>query len=97
MIRHSAFVKTKTAPGKVPEAASSFTNAESRTPNAAPTFGLTGIFLAKLDGTAKGGIVIAIKDATNIPVKFIGVGETPDDVQPFDPDAFVEAMFAERN
>lgn len=57
--------------------------------------GVTGIFLAKLDGTAKGGIVIAIKDVTSIPVKFIGVGETPDDVQPFDPDSFVEAMFAE--
>lgn len=56
--------------------------------------GVTGIFLAKLDGTAKGGIVVAIKGATNIPVKFIGVGETPDDVEPFDPEAFVEALFA---
>ena len=58
-------------------------------------FGLTGIFLTKLDGTAKGGIVVAIKEATNTPVKFIGVGETPDDIQTFDPDTFVEAMFAE--
>jgi fused signal recognition particle receptor len=57
--------------------------------------GLTGIFLTKLDGTAKGGIVIAIKDVTSIPVKFIGVGETPDDVEPFDPSAFIEAMFEE--
>jgi fused signal recognition particle receptor len=56
--------------------------------------GVTGIFLAKLDGTAKGGIVIAIKDVADIPVKFIGIGETPDDVQPFDPEAFVDAMFA---
>jgi fused signal recognition particle receptor len=56
--------------------------------------GVTGIFLAKLDGTAKGGIVIAVKDVTDIPVKFIGVGETPDDVQAFDPDAFVDALFA---
>jgi fused signal recognition particle receptor len=55
---------------------------------------VTGIFLSKLDGTAKGGIVVAIRHATNIPVKFIGVGETPDDVQPFDPEQFVEAMFA---
>lgn len=55
---------------------------------------VTGIFLAKLDGTAKGGIVVAIRHATNIPVKFIGIGETPDDVQPFDPEQFVEAMFA---
>lgn len=57
--------------------------------------GVTGIFLSKLDGTAKGGIVVAIREATSIPVKFIGVGETPEDVQPFDPDAFVEAMFSE--
>jgi len=56
--------------------------------------GVTGIFLSKLDGTAKGGIVIAIKDATDIPVKFIGVGETPEDVEPFDPEAFIEAMFS---
>jgi len=55
---------------------------------------VTGIFLAKLDGTARGGIVIAIREQLAIPVKFIGVGETPDDVQPFDPDQFVEAMFA---
>lgn len=55
---------------------------------------VTGIFLSKLDGTARGGIVIAIRELLNIPVKFIGVGETPDDVQPFDPDAFVEGMFA---
>jgi fused signal recognition particle receptor len=67
------------------------------TPGAAKSdadLGVTGIFLAKLDGTAKGGIVIAIKDTTKIPVKFVGVGETPADLQPFDPDAFVEAMFA---
>jgi fused signal recognition particle receptor len=56
--------------------------------------GITGIFLAKLDGTAKGGIVVAIRSATNIPVKFIGVGETPEDVEAFDPEAFVEALFA---
>jgi fused signal recognition particle receptor len=56
--------------------------------------GITGIFLAKLDGTARGGIVIAIRAGTNIPVKFIGVGETPEDVEPFDPESFVEALFA---
>ncbi len=55
---------------------------------------VTGIFLAKLDGTAKGGIVVAIRHATDIPVKFVGVGETPDDIEPFDPDRFVEALFA---
>ncbi|MCC6660914.1 MAG: signal recognition particle-docking protein FtsY [Phycisphaerales bacterium] len=57
--------------------------------------GVTGIFLSKLDGTAKGGIVVAIKEATSIPVKFIGVGETPEDVEPFEPGAFIDAMLAE--
>ena len=56
---------------------------------------ITGIFLAKLDGTAKGGIVVAIRDALDVPVKLVGVGERPEDVEPFDPDAFVEAMFDE--
>lgn len=56
---------------------------------------ITGIFLAKLDGTAKGGIVLAIRDELQVPVKLVGVGETPDDVEPFDPDAFIDAMFAE--
>jgi len=56
---------------------------------------LTGIVLAKLDGTARGGIVIAIRAVARIPVKFIGTGETPDDLQPFDADTFVEAMFSE--
>lgn len=60
----------------------------------AESIDVTGIFLSKLDGSARGGIVIAIREALNIPVKFIGVGETPDDVEPFDPAQFVEAMFA---
>lgn len=54
---------------------------------------LTGIFLAKLDGTARGGIVLAIKDQLNIPVKFVGLGEKPEDIAEFDPDKFVEALF----
>lgn len=54
---------------------------------------LTGIILTKLDGTAKGGIAIAIQSELNIPVKFIGVGEKIDDLQRFDPDAFVDALF----
>lgn len=54
----------------------------------------TGIILAKLDGTAKGGAVVAIRDKLDLPVKFVGVGEKPDDLEPFDPDAFVEALFA---
>jgi fused signal recognition particle receptor len=54
---------------------------------------VTGIFLAKLDGTARGGIVIAIKDMLDIPVKFIGLGEKPEDIAEFDPEEFVEALF----
>ena len=54
--------------------------------------GVTAIALTKLDGTAKGGIVIAVADALQIPVKFIGVGEQPDDLMPFDARAFVDAL-----
>jgi fused signal recognition particle receptor len=53
----------------------------------------TGIILAKLDGTAKGGAIFAIKQKLNLPVKFIGVGEKLEDLEPFDPDAYVEALF----
>lgn len=55
--------------------------------------GLTGIVLTKLDGTAKGGIVIAIKDEIGLPVKYIGVGEKLDDLQPFVAEEFVNALF----
>ena len=54
---------------------------------------VTGIFLAKLDGTARGGIVIAIKDQLDIPVKFVGLGEKLEDIAEFNPDTFVEALF----
>jgi len=56
--------------------------------------GVTGIFLAKLDGTAKGGIVVAIRNEVSLPVKFIGIGEKTEDIEPFDPERFVEALFA---
>jgi len=56
---------------------------------------VSGLFLSKLDGTAKGGIVVAIKDQLDIPVKFVGTGETPDDVARFDADEFVEALFTD--
>ena len=55
---------------------------------------VTGIFLAKLDGTAKGGIVVAIRNELSLPVKFVGIGEKPTDVEPFDPESFVEALFS---
>ncbi len=54
---------------------------------------LTGIVLTKLDGTAKGGVVIAIKQELNIPIKWVGVGEGMDDLQPFSAQEFVEALF----
>lgn len=56
---------------------------------------ITGIILTKLDGTAKGGAVLAITDAMQIPVRYIGVGERIDDLQVFDASAFVEAMFSD--
>lgn len=56
---------------------------------------ITGIILTKLDGTAKGGVVLAIKDELKIPVKFIGVGEQVDDLQPFSANDFTEALFGE--
>lgn len=55
--------------------------------------GLTGIILTKLDGTARGGVVIGIKEELNIPIKYIGVGEQIDDLKPFDSREFVEALF----
>ncbi|UCE62188.1 MAG: signal recognition particle-docking protein FtsY [Phycisphaerales bacterium] len=56
---------------------------------------VSGIILAKLDGSAKGGIVVGIQDELKVPVKFVGLGETPADLEPFDPATFMEAMFAE--
>jgi fused signal recognition particle receptor len=56
---------------------------------------VSGIFLAKLDGTAKGGIVIAIRHQLNLPVKFVGLGEKPEDMEPFNPEEFIEALFSE--
>lgn len=56
---------------------------------------VTGIYLAKLDGSAKGGIVVGIRDQLNIPVKFVGLGERPEDIAPFDPEIFVEALLGE--
>ena len=58
---------------------------------------VTGIFLAKLDGSAKGGIVVGIRDQLNVPVKFVGLGETPDDIAAFQPEIFVKALFDQDN
>lgn len=59
------------------------------------TAGVTGIVLTKLDGTAKGGIVIAIRHELQLPVKFVGLGEKMDDLQPFDEEQFVNAIFGQ--
>lgn len=58
---------------------------------------ISGIVLTKLDGTAKGGVVLTVKDELGIPVKFIGVGEQVDDLQPFDAAAFTEGLFGDSN
>ncbi len=57
--------------------------------------GITGIVLTKLDGTARGGVVLAIREDLQVPVKFVGVGEGVDDLQPFDPVAFAAGLFEE--
>ena len=57
---------------------------------------LTGLVVTKLDGTSKGGMVVAIQKELGLPIKFIGVGEQPDDLQPFDPAQFAEALFSEK-
>lgn len=69
-------------------------NAVSQAKTFSESAEVSGIVLTKLDGTAKGGIVIAIKSELNIPVKLIGVGESVDDLQPFNPKEFVDALFA---
>lgn len=68
-------------------------NAISQAKMFAEAINVSGIILAKLDGTARGGIVIAIKDQLDIPVKFVGLGEKPEDIAEFNPETFVEALF----
>jgi len=67
-------------------------NTLSQAKKFAESVNVTGIFLSKLDGTARGGIVFAIEDETGIPVKLIGIGERPEDVEPFDPESFVQSL-----
>jgi fused signal recognition particle receptor len=68
-------------------------NAVAQAEQFTKTVKCTGIILTKLDGTAKGGAVFAIKNKVGLPVKFVGVGEGMEDMDPFDPDAFVQALF----
>jgi fused signal recognition particle receptor len=89
----------KRLPGAVPETlfvldATTGQNGLAQAKAFHASVGLTGIVLTKLDSTAKGGIVFAIEDALDVPVRFVGVGEQVGDLLPFDPQAFVEALFA---
>jgi len=70
-------------------------NAVMQTREFAAAVGVTGIVLTKLDGTARGGVILAIADEFDIPVKLIGIGEGVDDLRDFDPEVFVEALFGE--
>ena len=72
-------------------------NALSQARQFGETADITGIVLTKMDGTAKGGIAVAIQSELHIPVKYIGVGETIDDLQKFDADAFVDALFTTKD
>ena len=60
----------------------------------AEAIGITGVVLSKLDGSAKGGIVISVQQALGVPVKLVGLGEGPDDLAPFDPEGFVDGILA---
>ena len=71
------------------------TNALNQAREFHQALGVTGLIVTKLDGTAKGGIVVAIAHELKIPVKLIGLGEQADDLQPFDPKQYAEALFAE--
>jgi fused signal recognition particle receptor len=68
-------------------------NAIAQAENFKKTVHCSGIILTKLDGTAKGGAIFSIKQKLGLPVKFVGVGEKLDDLEPFDPDSYVEALF----
>ncbi|TWT48905.1 signal recognition particle-docking protein FtsY [Botrimarina hoheduenensis] len=70
-------------------------NGVSQAQKFADAAGCTGIVLAKLDGTAKGGVVVAIRQQLGLPVKYVGVGEGHEDLTPFVPDEFVDALFAD--
>ncbi len=70
-------------------------NGISQASKFAEAAGCTGIVLAKLDGTAKGGVVVSIRQQMGLPVKYVGLGESHEDLAPFNPDEFVDALFAD--
>jgi fused signal recognition particle receptor len=68
-------------------------NAVSQAREFNEALGLTGIVLTKLDGTAKGGVIVAIAAELNVPLRYVGVGESADDLRRFDPQTFTKALF----
>lgn len=76
--------------------ATSGQNAVAQAQHFKKAINVTGVILAKLDGSAKGGAIMAIRDGLQIPVKFVGLGETPQDIETFSPERFVDALFGER-
>jgi fused signal recognition particle receptor len=68
-------------------------NAIAQARSFAEALGVTGIILTKLDGTARGGVVIAVRKEVGVPIRYIGIGEGIDDLRPFDPQRFAEALF----
>ena len=77
--------------------ASTGQNALNQAREFAQAAGITGVILTKLDGTAKGGVILALSREQGIGVKFIGVGEQIDDLRPFEPERFAEALFPSEN
>jgi len=99
-LKKTARVAERETGGKVAEVllvldASTGQNALVQAREFARAAGITGVILTKLDGTAKGGVILALSREQGIGVKFIGVGEQMDDLRPFEPEAFAEALFPE--
>ena len=69
-------------------------NALSQAKTFTEVTGVTGLVVTKLDGTAKGGVVLAVQQATGLPIKFIGIGEGDEDLRPFHGPSFVEALLS---
>jgi fused signal recognition particle receptor len=94
-IRRVVEKKVETAPHEVLLVldATAGQNAISQARGFSETAGCTGIILAKLDGSAKGGVILPIQEQFKIPVKFVGLGEGIEDLAPFDPKAFAQSLF----
>ena len=83
------------AQGNISEDARTGQNAVAQARSFTEALPVTGIVLTKMDGTARGGVIVTVKDELGIPIKFVGTGEKPEDFAPFDPRTFTEALFAD--